>query len=137
MKKISPPSFLSWWAWSWVWLFRRMSALHIAEQEDPVQFALPPYAEQPLRLDQQLKMYWKKPKFKKLYFIALYTNQDMYLSKKNFQLSFIMKTILITLVWSISTELENLHCMPPTWPVTCKTKIKHEFSTSVSCISGS
>ena len=43
-----------------------MSALHIAEQEDPVQFALPPYAEQPLRLDQQLKMYWKTPKFKKL-----------------------------------------------------------------------
>ena len=111
-----------------------MSALHIAEQEDPVQFALPPYAEQPLRLDQQLKMYWKKPKFKKLYFIALYANQDM--SKRNFQLSFIIKTILITLVWSISTELENLHCTPLTQPVTCKNaKIKHEFSTSVSCIS--
>ena len=81
-----------------------MSALHIAEQEDHVQFALPPYAEQPLTLDQQLKMYWKKPKCKKLYFIALYANQDKYLSKRNFQLLFIIKTILITLVWSISVS---------------------------------
>lgn len=34
-----------------------MSALHTAELMDPLQFAWPPYAVQPLELDRQLQMY--------------------------------------------------------------------------------